>query len=254
MKNIHLKLALLLFIMLTGLWACAAKVSQPAAGGMGTLESAGPLQAANDDKIKIPVPKDMGKPWMEETGLGEDGDEMQESLGTEEQLSEISSDVAEKIAATLLSKGAAYLASRIAVTVAVPLSDFKRETEFGRMLAEYMLTDLANRGLPVTELRLGKEILIVPQTGEFILTRNMGELSEQSPQWEYVIVTTFTNTRSTLIIQGRLIGAESRLVETSWRYSMPLNREIIGLFYDPRELAPTVVEPFSMAVKGLGGQ
>ena len=173
------------------------------------------------------------------------------SLGTEKNLSDMSQNIAEQIYKAMKRNGGRKHAAKVAVTVAVPLSDLKRESEFGRMLAEYILTDLAGLGPYVAEIRLGKEIIIVPQTGEFVMSRNIGELVMDSPKVDYVVVSTFTNTRSTLIIQGRLVAMKDGIVQTSWRYTMPLNREILGLFYDPREMRPSSAKPFSMAVKGL---
>lgn len=167
------------------------------------------------------------------------------TLGTESLLSEMSKDVAGKIFYSMQEESDKNFTGRIAVVNAVPLSDLKRETEFGRVMGEYLLTDLTDRGLKVTELRMGKEITILPQTGEFILTRNIGELAERAPELEYVVVTTFSNTRKTLIIQGRLVRLNDGMVKTSWRYSMPLNRELLGLFQP-------AVPPYKIAVKGIG--
>lgn len=167
------------------------------------------------------------------------------SYGTESMLSEISQEVAGKVFYELKEEGQKNLTSRVAVVAAVPLSDLKRETEFGRVIAEYYLTDLADRGLKVKELRLGKDINILPQTGEFILSRNIGELANNSPALDYVVVSTFTNTRKTLILQGRLISLQTGLVKSSWRYNLPLNRELLGLFY-------STDQPFTIAVKGMG--
>lgn len=166
------------------------------------------------------------------------------SLGTEKQLSEYCREIAGKVYYELKQNGEKHLTARVAVVDAVPLSDLKRETEFGRLISEYMLTDLADRGLKVTELRLGKEISILPQTGEFILSRNIGELATDSPMLDYVLVSTFSNTRKTLILQGRLVALQSGLVETSWRYTLPLNRELLGLFHSPEQ-------PFTIAVNGM---
>lgn len=166
------------------------------------------------------------------------------SLGTEKQLSEFCREIAGKVYYELKQDGDKHLTARVAVVDAVPLADLKRETEFGRLISEYMLTDLADRGLKVTELRLGKEINILPQTGEFILSRNIGELATDAPMLDYVLVSTFTNTRKTLILQGRLVGLKSGLVETSWRYTLPLNRELLGLFH-------TQEQPFTIAVNGM---
>ncbi|MBU3937688.1 MAG: hypothetical protein KKD53_09155 [Proteobacteria bacterium] len=167
------------------------------------------------------------------------------TMGTESLLSEMSKDVAGKIFYNMQEESDKNFTGRIAVVNAVPLSDLKRDTEFGRVMGEYLLTDLTDRGLKVTELRMGKEITILPQTGEFILTRNIGELADRAPELEYVVVTTFSNTRKTLIIQGRLVRLNDGMVKTSWRYSMPLNRELLGLF---QPAAP----PYKIAVKGIG--
>lgn len=166
------------------------------------------------------------------------------SQGTDTLMSDISKDVAGKVFYQLKDDGEKNYTSRVAVVAAVPLSDLKRETEFGRVMAEFFLTDLADRGLKVKELRLGKEINILAQTGEFILSRNIGELANVSPELDYVVVSTFTNTRKMLIIQGRLVNLKNGLVKTSWRYTMPLNRELLGLFH-------TIEKPYTIAVKGM---
>ena len=160
-------------------------------------------------------------------------------------LSELSKEVAGKIFYELKEEGQRNLTSRVAVVAAVPLSDLKRETEFGRIIAEYYLTDLADRGIRVKELRLGSDINILPQTGEFILSRNIGELANNSPALDYVVVSTFTNTRKTLILQGRMVSLKSGLIKSSWRFNLPLNRELLGLFY-------SIEQPFTIAVKGIG--
>lgn len=168
------------------------------------------------------------------------------TVGTENLLSEMSKEIAGKVFYELQEDaGEMNSTGKIAVVNAVPLSDFKRDTEFGRVMGEYMLTDLADRGLKVTELRLGKDITILPQTGEFILARNIGELANKMPELEYVVVTTFANTRKTLVVQGRMVRLADGAVKTSWRYSMPLNRELLGLFQQPEA-------PYKIAVKGIG--
>ncbi|OGQ98967.1 MAG: hypothetical protein A2505_05060 [Deltaproteobacteria bacterium RIFOXYD12_FULL_55_16] len=167
------------------------------------------------------------------------------AVGTDVLLAEMAKEVAGKVFYEMQREGEKNLAARIAVVNAVPLSDFKRDTEFGRVVGEYLLTDLADRGLKVAELRLGKDITILPQTGEFILSRNSGELANKTPELDYVVVSTFANTRKTLIVQGRLVCLNDGAVKTSWRYSLPLTRELLGLF-QPTEA------PYKIAVKGVG--
>jgi len=167
------------------------------------------------------------------------------SRGSEVLLAEITKEVAGKVYYQLQGEGDGQsLVGKIGVVNAVPLSDFKRDTEFGRLMGEYLLTDLADRGLTVTELRMGREITILPQTGEFILSRNVGELAIKNPALEYVVVSTFSNTRKTLVVQGRLVRLSDGLVRTSWRHTMPLTRELRALFQTPET-------PYRIAVKGF---
>lgn len=160
--------------------------------------------------------------------------------GVEAILSSISREIAGKVYYELKEEEGAVPSTRVVVVNAVPLSDFKHETEFGRLLGEYLLTDLADRGLKVTELRLGKEITILPQTGEFIMTRNIGELANAQPALDHVVVSTFSNTRRTLIVQGRLVELGTGIIKSSWRFSLPLSRELLPLFRAPVEYTNTI--------------
>lgn len=167
------------------------------------------------------------------------------SSGIENLLSTMSQEVAAKVLYEMQEEGQEVVTLQVAVVCAVPLSDLKRETEFGRVVAEYYLTDLADRNIQVKELRLGQDISIMPQTGEFILSQNIGELANDSPELDYVVVSTFSNTRSTLILQGRMISLATGLVKTSWRYNFPLNREVMALL-------GVNTPPYAIAVKGMG--
>jgi len=147
-------------------------------------------------------------------------------------ISDMTKEIAGKVFYELQNKD---LASTLAVTTAVPLADLKQDSEFGRLLAELLLTDLADQGLNVKELRLGKDIYILPLLGEFILSRNTGELADQHPEIDYVIVSTFTNSKSNLLVQGRLVDLKTGIITTSWRYDLPLIKELLGLFRKPEE-------------------
>ncbi len=160
-------------------------------------------------------------------------------------LGEITGEIAGKVFYELKEEGQEVFSSRIAVVAAVPLADFKKETEFGRLVAEYLLTDLADRGLKVTELRLGRDINILPRTGEFLMSRNPGELASNFQELDYVVISTFSNTRKSLILQGRLVSLKSGLVISAWRHTLPLNRELMGLF------ATAGREPYRISVRGM---
>lgn len=156
-------------------------------------------------------------------------------------LSDMTKEIAGKVFYELQNKD---LASTLAVTTAVPLADLKQDSEFGRLLAELLLTDLADQGLNVKELRLGKDIYIIPLMGEFIISRNTGELADQYPVIDYVIISTFTNSKSDLLVQGRLVDLKTGIIKTSWRYDLLLVKELLGLFRKPEE-------PLRVSIKEL---
>jgi hypothetical protein len=218
--------------------SCASKPGQPV-----SMHPAEPAAAGTTASVKSPIEPGPAQPAPQQVYryLPNSFD----ALGTEIRLSAISKHAAGKVFYELKEQGEAQLRAGVAVVAAVPLSDLKRESEFGRLLAEYLLTDLADRGLSVMELRLGREIHILPQTGEFILSRNVGELAHDWPALEYVVVSTFSNTSKHLVIQGRLVRLKDGHVETAWRHSMPLNRELLALFNE-------IQRPFTIAVKGIG--
>lgn len=229
----------------------AKHAARPVVKPADTVVAAAPAANAEQDKITAQAPDKNVAPPAEvrrvptRYNVYQYMPDTSKTLGTEILLSEMSKEVAGKVFYEMQEEGEKNISARIAVVNAVPLSDLKRDTEFGRVMGEYLLTDLADRGLKVTELRLGKDINILPQTGEFILSQNIGELANKNPELEYVVVTTFANTRKTLIVQGRLVRLADGAVKTSWRYSLPLNRELLGLFQ-------AAESPYKIAVKGVG--
>jgi TolB-like protein len=225
--------------------ADATYTPAPAADASGKAAATPAPGAPKDKAVNAPPPAEVVRRVPTKYNVSQYMPDTSKTLGTEVLLSEMSKEVAGKVFYEMQEEGEKNFTAKIAVVNAVPLSDLKRDTEFGRVMGEYLLTDLADRGLKVTELRLGKDITILPQTGEFILSQNIGELANKTPELEYVVVTTFANTRKTLIVQGRLVRLADGAVKTSWRYSMPLNRELLGLF-QPAEA------PYKIAVKGVG--
>jgi hypothetical protein len=217
----------------------------PALCLLGILLSATGAWSAADVEEPVPIAKAPQLASIGREPVYQYLPESSKALGTELALSNMSKEIAGKVYYQLKEEGEQALAGKVAVVCAVPLSDLKRETEFGRMMAEYLLTDLADRGLQVTELRLGREIIILPQSGEFIMTRNAGELANEEPALDYVVLSTFSNTRKALIVQGRLVTLQGGTVKSSWRFTLPMNRDLIGLFHATQEA------PFTIAVKGI---
>ena len=78
-----------------------------------------------------------------------------------------------------------------------------------------------------------------------MLTRNPGELAVAEPAVDYVVVSTYGNTASTLILQGRLVDLQSGETKTSWRHTIPLSSELLALF----RRAPAT--PHTIAIKAM---
>lgn len=247
MKITMIKVAICTALLALINFACAKAPAPESQGGVNQSGASSPNAYLKVDEKSTEAMQENGlmpAPIAHRYRIYQYMPESSRSQATESQLSDISKEVAGKVYYELKEDGEKNYSARVAVVAAVPLSDLKRDTEFGRVMAEYLLTDLADRGLKVTELRLGKEINIIAQTGEFILTQNVGELANIAPELDYVVLSTFSNTRKTLIVQGRLVSLQDGLVKSSWRYTMPFTRDLLAFFQGGEQ-------PSTITVRGM---
>jgi TolB-like protein len=119
----------------------------------------------------------------------------------------------------------------ILVTSFSNLDNLSETTSFGRLLAEQLMHELLVRGWKVVDLRLTKSV-IVNQTGEFSLSRDLGRIRESLPAGN-VLVGTYSRTTDGVLISARVIDVVTGHVQTSAQSRAPNDRFINTLVSVP---------------------
>lgn len=103
----------------------------------------------------------------------------------------------------------------ILITSFVKLDDFKKTTEFGRVVSESLINELSNRGFNVIEYR-GQMALSVNAEGEYFITRKPHELKDKIPN-TYIVVGTYSRLLGKIILNARVIDNITGKIITSAR-------------------------------------
>jgi TolB-like protein len=104
-------------------------------------------------------------------------------------------------------------AKPILVTSFSNLDNLSETTSFGRLVAEHLMHELKVRGWGVVDLRMTKSV-IVNQTGEFSLSRDLGRIRESFPVGN-VLVGTFSRTADGVLLSARVIDVTSGHVRST---------------------------------------
>ena len=98
----------------------------------------------------------------------------------------------------------------------------------GRMIAEQISSRFAQDGFTMVEMKLRRNVFIQQQGGEFVLSREVQNLS-QVHNAAAVIAGTYAVGRRTVYINARLVRAADNLVLAAYDYSMPLGPDAKAL-------------------------
>lgn len=132
----------------------------------------------------------------------------------------------------------------IACTVPVSLDNLKHTSSLARQMSEELARSLVKAGYRVTELRQGDEVIMTPQRGEFILTRDVKKLLDRSVSTQLVLAGTYTLTDKSMRFNIRLLNVASNEVVAMAAGTVPITEELAPLSSDndtpPPPLQPTV--------------
>lgn len=116
----------------------------------------------------------------------------------------------------------------IVITTFVDLNDLGKTSVFGRMMAEKMIDEMTKMGFHVVEFRKSQDIFVKKDGGEFILTRDVTELSKVTNAMA-VLAGTYLATSKSVIINARLIDIKTPRVLSTASYDIERNDEVEGL-------------------------
>lgn len=113
------------------------------------------------------------------------------------------------------------LANTFIVTSFANLNKLSETTSFGRLISENIIHELQVRKWQVFEVRLTRDI-IINETGEFSLSRDIKKLKEQY-KIGGIIAGTYSVTGTNIIVNARVIDINTGLVISSAQSHMPVN-------------------------------
>jgi TolB-like protein len=115
----------------------------------------------------------------------------------------------------------------ILVTSFSNLDNLSETTSLGRLLGEQLIHELKVRGWQVVDLRLTKSV-IVNQSGEFSLSRELSRIRESFPAGN-VLVGTYSRTTDGVLLSARIIDVASGHVQSSAQSRAPRDRFVNNL-------------------------
>jgi len=136
--------------------------------------------------------------------------------------------------ATQMMRNQKMLSSKpVLITSFVRLDNFKKTTEFGRVVSESLINEMSNRGFNIIEYR-GQMAVSVNEDGEYFISRNPYKLKDEVPN-TYVVVGTYSRQFGKVMLNARVIdNVTGKIISTSRSTYFHNKRNDCLLFKDCR--------------------
>lgn len=110
----------------------------------------------------------------------------------------------------------------------VNINDLSESSSLGRSISQQFATIFTNNGYRVIELLLRKDIYIKQDSGEFLLSRELKNIS-QNHAAQAVIVGTYAVGETRVYVTAKVINADSGIVISAHDYSIPIDKDTKAL-------------------------
>jgi len=114
---------------------------------------------------------------------------------------------------------------RVLVASFVNVDNMENTTTFGRTISEHYASRLAQHDLGVIEMKLRKSVFIKEEGGEFMLSRDIKELST-THNAAVVFVGTYSIARYLVYVSARAISVETNTILASYDYKLPIGENV----------------------------
>ncbi|BBO85607.1 FlgO family outer membrane protein [Desulfosarcina ovata] len=139
----------------------------------------------------------------------------------------------------------------IIITSFVDFNNLQEASSFGRLVSDLFATRLAQHGFKLIELKLRKENIVVNDTGEFALSRDLLQLSNaQSAQ--AVIVGTYAINGSTAIINVKMLNADNGAMIATHAFNLSVRHDSLAITQVKQTINQSNIEE-SQTQKGSSG-
>lgn len=116
-------------------------------------------------------------------------------------------------------------AKPVLVTTLADLTNLEESSPLGRLIAEQMVSRLANAGYLVNELKLRQGLLVREGEGQFILSRD-GRQIAQAAGAQAVIAGTYTQAKTGIYVNLKMIQASDGRILGAHDYLLPLDDNV----------------------------
>lgn len=116
-------------------------------------------------------------------------------------------------------------AKPLLVTTLADLTNLEESSPLGRLIAEQLVSRLANAGYVVNELKLRQGLLVREGEGQFILSRD-GRQIAQAAGAQAVIAGTFTQAKTGIYVNLKMIQASDGRILGAHDYLLPIDDNV----------------------------
>ncbi len=111
------------------------------------------------------------------------------------------------------------------------IDDLTRSSSFGRVASQQLVSQLTEAGYAVKEMLLRDSVYISASQGEFLLSREISEISTEHDA-QAVLVGTYAVGENNVFVTARLIRTADSVILASHDYAIPYTRDMRILLRD----------------------
>lgn len=119
------------------------------------------------------------------------------------------------LATQMMSNKKLSTQKHVLITSFVRLNNFKKTSEFGRVVSESLINEMSNRGFNVIEYR-GQLAVSINDDGEYFITRKPHQMKDKVLN-SYIVVGTYSRQHKNIILNTRVIDNITGRIITSAR-------------------------------------
>jgi len=115
------------------------------------------------------------------------------------------------------------------VTTIADLNNLEASTSLGRLIEEQLVARFAQKGYTIKETRLHDGLIIIPQTGEFILSYEVAKIPA-----DLIIAGTYAVAKDTVYVTLKMLDCKNGNIVASYAYPLPLGPNTLTLLQPKR--------------------
>jgi TolB-like protein len=124
--------------------------------------------------------------------------------------------------------------SPLLVASFVNVDNLNESSTFGRMISEQISSRFKQLGCTAIEMKLRTTIFIKEGSGEFLLSRELSDISTKYNA-QAVVVGTYASASDRVYLTVRIVNAADSTILASYDYNVPMTRDVFKMLLKGRE-------------------